>query len=64
MEFLVSQGHSPSEVFRYTLKQFRAFVSLAWGRVKQEYSVLARINRLVYHGEAESFEEFMHDLER
>lgn len=62
VEFLVSNGHPPTQVLHYTLKQFRAYLTLAWTRVTSETYTVALVTRMAYHAGEDDFKEFKDDL--
>lgn len=58
VEFLISQGHPPSSVFGYSIRQFRSFLALAWGRTINNHLSVVTGTRIAYHADENKFTEF------
>lgn len=62
MEFLISRGHPPEAVFKYSLRQFRTFLSLAVERDNKESFALASLNRMAYHATVEDWKSLQKEI--
>jgi len=63
-EYLISNGHDIDKVFKYPLKQFYEFYSLAKKRQSSENLTLLANMRTAYHAEQKAFTKLLKKMEK
>lgn len=64
IETLIAWGHSPRDVWGYTLRQMSAYIELGTMRRRQEYAHLLSINTLAARGEQKALTDAHKELTR